>query len=1025
MKSNNNNMATPTAAATPPPPSSSSTTTSTPSTPTAEDQQLLMERYHRRLAIEYMMLQACCDGHTATVLELLASSDAADAIRVTNHAGQTPLHIAAAYGHMALVEMLVYRGHAVLDAVDAYDKTPMQLAAAHGHREVADFIAQQLERQRLHQLQQSPTTLAAASPTAASPAAASPAAAPPPPSDARQRLEQWLGPPVEFADDLERHGDAFAPGARSFYTEAVLAWLKMTNVTSNVLWLNAGSGFGKSAIAWHLSQTLPLAAPRWESAAGGDSWSLGATFFCSRSDTVRRDPFAFVATVVLDLCSAFPSFERHCLSVMAQDQLFQRIRSSNSDDSSTPTTTSSSTSSLLDDPEAAFQRLVVDGLRQVGPEERVPVVLIIDALDELGPPTGAYRNEAIPPDAADPELESKRVFLGLLSRLLPQLPAPWVRVFVTGRPERDVHYAMEKASAMRLPHVESTDAGDIDALSTAIVGRSSVLQWPSPPSADTVQTVARKALLYQSCSPLYTRLAWMHLEHFDGVQKREQVVQSLGAGVDGLYRQMLAHRFDSDSQYNNFRLVLMLIVAVREPMTQDELAHLLGTPSFVVGQILAQLGGLVNRVDQGRIKLIHYTLADHLTSPERCQNRQFFISRSEGSHRVLSACIKAMMSRAGDLSISEKAALLSRSGQRRWSVSRLVEDGANAADTTDPESRVLSYGARYWLWHLRDAIVDGSLRLILGLDDAEPTTFTLPPGKPLDDPHSLASQWVLFCARDAFGPAALLLGWETRSPTLIAAVLDGVRAAAIAGRVADAGEAIRGLFVDVAAVASPCFSPMRSLPAAAAPSSDAACKRSGAKARKVVNDDPEALYEFSERVGASGVGKVEVFKARAKKTGRPVSIKIVELDEDEDQTLLIDEVTRLRGMSNVNILSYNCHSAKTLMGTGSVWIVTESCGGSSLESAILDSQNLLQEHEIAAVLREVIKGLCFLHRLKRNHGNIKPGNIFLTDSGEVKLADLWLPISMLSPLRCLLPLNSYFLFFFSTTRLLNWSNGKN
>jgi len=145
--------------------------------------------------------------------------------------------------------------------------------------------------------------------------------------------------------------------------------------------------------------------------------------------------------------------------------------------------------------------------------------------------------------------------------------------------------------------------------------------------------------------------------------------------------------------------------------------------------------------------------------------------------------------------------------------------------------------------------------------------------------------------------------------------------------------------------------------------------------------DPRELFDLKERIGKGSFG--EVHRAIDKSTKKEVAIKIIDLEKsDDDIEDIQQEIAMLSQCSSPYVTKYYASYLKD----SELWIVMEHlAGGSALD---LLQAGPLDEACIAVILREIIKGLDYLHTKERKiHRDIKAANVLLTTKGDVKLAD--------------------------------------
>jgi len=147
-----------------------------------------------------------------------------------------------------------------------------------------------------------------------------------------------------------------------------------------------------------------------------------------------------------------------------------------------------------------------------------------------------------------------------------------------------------------------------------------------------------------------------------------------------------------------------------------------------------------------------------------------------------------------------------------------------------------------------------------------------------------------------------------------------------------------------------------------------------------IHANPEEIYTLQERIGKGAFGAV--YKAHDKRSGTSAAIKVIDFEDAEDEIEDIQQEIAVLAQCDSNYVTryYGSYLKDTKL-----WIAMEFLGGGSVLD--LMKPGPLEEKYVCIILREVLKGLEYLHGEGKIHRDIKAANVLLSDQGAVKLAD--------------------------------------
>ena len=287
---------------------------------------------------------------------------------------------------------------------------------------------------------------------------------------------------------------------------------------------------------------------------------VGAYHFCQYTLSDSRNPRRFVMSVAAQLATQFPDY-RAALEAVNLEGL-----------------QGEETSTLL-------RRLVADPLRVVQPEG--PVLLIVDALDEAH--TG--QAESIP---------------RLLAARLEDLP-PWVRLVLSSRKEPELLDLFSRYRPFELAADRPENLADIRRYLEARLAAPELVHRLE---AQRVAPAAVAKVIEERGEGNFLYVTQVVADIRSG-QLDPAAPNAFPRGLVGLYLNFFQRVFPDRQVYRQFRPLLEVLLAAREPLSAQAAGAALGRDPFEVEQDLEQVAVFFPR-REGKYAVYHKSLGDWL-----------------------------------------------------------------------------------------------------------------------------------------------------------------------------------------------------------------------------------------------------------------------------------------------------------------------------------------------------------------------------------------------------------------------------
>jgi hypothetical protein len=386
--------------------------------------------------------------------------------------------------------------------------------------------------------------------------------------------------PVSYQEKIDRLSTAYHPNSRDWVFEKVEAWLESSSQSarSNIFWLKAEAGMGKSVLAVELARRH------------GDTL-LGLMCFSS-ADPLETQLSIAVKTLAYQIFLKFPEIQEDFCEV-------QELAESESQNIV-----------LL------FRLLIIRPLKRVLSTNyeinSLKYLIIIEALDECE--TGRGRKEFL------------RFIEGDLCKELPI----GVKVFITSRADKDVRRSLSPFPSLEISEDSTSHLNDMNCFISASLADKLTSTLNNGILVDLLMEKSQGKFIYLS-------LVLKELEKTPDLSTMPindlvRKLQEFPNGIEDFYLKCLS----TISKFHSCKKFLEILLSSMEPLSEEEMQLFMDVSSIEEYKTAVKvLFPLRKRNRDGKSKFypFHITLCEWLKDSER--NEEFFINHKNGNQQIL------------------------------------------------------------------------------------------------------------------------------------------------------------------------------------------------------------------------------------------------------------------------------------------------------------------------------------------------------------------------------------------------------